>query len=484
MTEQNSSAAAPAIQVQILGKSEIQRFTGSFNIGRAPDNDVVVYHEKVSQQHAAVVLTDGQWYLHDRGSSNGTFVHGKRTDGSRLAGSVRVRLGHDGPTLVLTTEGAEPAARPTVLSEPSESKILDRFFGGRTPLDMSRHTALLRKVLHKEQKRRTKPYLVALAVLAVLALCATAIMYVQRKQIQRAQAAAADLFYAMKSLELEVVRLRVSTAEGQSYRDQREELRRQYLDYLEDLGIYGEGTPQDIQLIYRVVHRFGESEVNVPRAFVNEIRRYIDRWRQSNRLDEYVARANENGYGPIIAQTMLANDMPPEFFYLALQESGFKLEAVGRETRYGIAKGMWQFMPETARALGLQTGPLVGVAQFDPLDERHQLEKSTEAAARYLWDIYTTDAQASGLLVIASYNWGQGNVLRLIRTMPENPRERNFWQLLTQYRDRIPEETYHYVFSIVSAAVIGENPSLFGFEFDPPLPREPETSEGGEIGAL
>jgi membrane-bound lytic murein transglycosylase D len=77
---------------------------------------------------------------------------------------------------------------------------------------------------------------------------------------------------------------------------------------------------------------------------------------------------------------------------------------------------------------------------------------------------------------MASYNWGQGNVLRLIRTMPENPRDRNFWQLLVRYRDQIPQETYHYVFSIVSAAVIGENPALFGFDFDPLLQGNQQTS--------
>lgn len=168
---------------------------------------------------------------------------------------------------------------------------------------------------------------------------------------------------------------------------------------------------------------------------------------------------------------MVEHDIPPEFFYLGLQESDFKLDAIGPETRFGIAKGMWQFVPGTARDYGLRTGPLVGVRRVDPLDERHDFEKSTLAAARYLRRLYTTDAQASGLLVIASYNWGQTRVLRLIRTMPENPRQRNFWQLLDKYRQEIPRETYDYVFSIVSAAVICERPELFGFDFAVPFER-------------
>ena len=53
--------------------------------------------------------------------------------------------------------------------------------------------------------------------------------------------------------------------------------------------------------------------------------------------------------------------------------------------------------------------------------------------------------------------------------MPENPRERNFWRLLVNHRKEIPQETYDYVFYIIAAAVIGENPGLFGFDFDNPF---------------
>ncbi len=467
---------SPAIQIQIVGGSATKSFARSFHIGRAVGTDVVVNDDRVSQQHAAVVLSDGKWYLQDLGSSNGTFIDGRRIDRAPIAGTVQVRLGHDGPTLILKTAGTDEGARPTVVTQPTESSILDRFLGDRAPSVMSPHTAMLRRVLRSEHRRRGKRYMIALAALALLVVIASAVVYVQRKQIQRARAAATELFYSMKSLELEVDRLQLSTQELQSYREQRDQMQQWYVDYLEYLGIYGDQTPQDLQLIYRVVHRFGESEVIVPREFIGEIRRYIERWRLSGRLDEAIARARQGNYAQQIADILLEQDLPPDFIYLALQESNLKLEAVGPETRYGIAKGMWQLMPETARSYGLQVGPLVGVARFDPSDDRHKLEPSTRAAARHLRYIYTTDAQASGLLVMASYNWGQGNVLRLIRTMPENPRDRNFWQLLVRYRDQIPQETYHYVFSIVSAAVIGENPALFGFDFDPLLQGNEQTS--------
>jgi len=161
--------------------------------------------------------------------------------------------------------------------------------------------------------------------------------------------------------------------------------------------------------------------------------------------------------------------MPPQFLYLALQESEFDSTAVGPATPFGFAKGMWQFIPSTATQYGLKTGPLKEFARMDPRDERHKVQKANSAAARYIRDIYNTEAQASGLLVMASYNWGHNAVKRLVRQLPENPRERNFWKFLAAYKGKIPKQTYDYVFMIFSAACVGENPEAFGFSFPKPL---------------
>ena len=151
------------------------------------------------------------------------------------------------------------------------------------------------------------------------------------------------------------------------------------------------------------------------------------------------------------------------------KKATYKYDVVGPITRYGYAKGMWQFIPMTATQYGLQTGPLVDLNKYDPLDDRYDFSKATRAAAKYINYIYQTEAQASGLIVIGSYNWGENNFRRLVKELPEDPKQRNFWNLLVKYRDRIPDETYNYVFYIFSAAVIGENPRLFGFDFDNPL---------------
>src|SRR5258706_258704 len=104
------------------------------------------------------------------------------------------------------------------------------------------------------------------------------------------------------------------------------------------------------------------------------------------------------------------------------------------------------------------------------------------AAARYLQTIYGTLAQASGLLVVAAYNWGEGRIVtRLsdlanpqggpdpLADLPEDPAARSYWRFFREFRERIPAETRDYVLKVFSAAVIGDDPALFGFAIENPL---------------
>jgi soluble lytic murein transglycosylase-like protein len=152
-----------------------------------------------------------------------------------------------------------------------------------------------------------------------------------------------------------------------------------------------------------------------------------------------------------------------------MQESKFDPRALGPLGNSGVPKGLWQLIPSTAEAYGLRLGPLQGDRAFDPQDERHDPARSTTAAARYLADLFSTDAQASGLLVLASYNMGDTRLRRLLRTLPESPAERNYWALLGRHRAQIPAETQEYVLRVIAAAAIGEDPKLFGFDTEGPL---------------
>ncbi|NML20577.1 lytic transglycosylase domain-containing protein [Pseudoflavitalea sp. G-6-1-2] len=125
--------------------------------------------------------------------------------------------------------------------------------------------------------------------------------------------------------------------------------------------------------------------------------------------------------------------LPTELKYLAVIESKLKRTAVS----WAGAVGPWQFMPGTARLLGLK------VARGK--DERTDFYKSTHAAAKYLRDLYTEFGD--WLLVIAAYNGGPGNVYSAIKKSGS----RNFWDL--QYYLPAESRTHvkkfigtHYVF--------------------------------------
>jgi hypothetical protein len=328
------------------------------------------------------------------------------------------------------------------------------------------------------QKRQTRKFAAVIAALFCLFIAAGIYALYKHQELRKQKLLAEDIFYTMKSMELEFAPLaktaRLSQdsdllAQVKQYQARRKVMENKYDKFIESLEIYKKSISPEERVILRIARTFGECEIKTPAGFVKEVLRYIEKWKTTPRLKRAILRARKNGYTAKIAESLLEYDLPPQFFYLALQESNFNIKACGPETKWGIAKGMWQFIPATAVYYGLRTGPLQHLRRPDPRDERHDFEKSTIAAAKYIKTIYDTDAQASGLLVMASYNWGERRVNRLLKTMPENPQERNFWLLLEKYKNKIPRETYDYVFHIFSAAVIGENPDLFGFDFENPL---------------
>jgi len=354
----------------------------------------------------------------------------------------------------------------------------ERYFGTAASDEaVGGRTLMIRKAFSKVQKKQRRLYMFIVGVAVVAAVGAAVYAYKKHQELTQQKALAEDLFYTMKALDVDIAnleRLVASSGNKQAedqirrYQERRRQMESNYDRFLSG-ALYDRAlTPQE-QLILRVTRLFGECDTAAPPEYLAEVARYVRAWQSTGRYATGVLRAQQMGYTKKIAQEFQRQNLPAQFFYLALQESGFNEAASGPPTRMGIAKGMWQFIPETATRYGLTVGPLAAYARPDPRDDRHNWEKATGAAARYIKDIYSTDAQASGLLVMASYNWGEGRVIRMLRAMPANPRDRNFWKVLALHRDQVPKETYDYVLNIVSAAAIGENPKLFGFAFDSPL---------------
>ena len=135
--------------------------------------------------------------------------------------------------------------------------------------------------------------------------------------------------------------------------------------------------------------------------------------------------------------------IPEELVYLALIESGFNPKAYSRAK----ASGIWQFVTKTARRFGLKVDMWV--------DERRDPEKSTYAAAAYLKSLY--EMFNSWDLAIASYNAGEGKILKAMR----KAKSQDFWEI--SKHAYLKKETKEYVPMFLAALTIAQDPQKYGF---------------------
>ena len=454
-------------------------FTEPFTIGRDPGCDVLTTDSGVSRLHVRISPVGGQWHVEDLDSGNGSFLDSVRIREAVLPLTSTLQLGD---TFKLWLNAPEAPSNIT------DEEIAERYFGDSADHELGDRTLRVRAAYRDIDKQQKLRYRATISAVFIVLIAAIGVGSYQHVKLQKTRELATNIFYNMKAVEIQVARIEDLVLdsgdanlinEAKNRREEVNALEAQYDQFLVDLEVLGPELSEQDRIILRVARMFGECELTMPPGFTDAVKGYIHKWRVTNQLRRSVQRMQDQNLTGIVSQAMLENHLPPQFLYLALKESGFDIQAVGPKTRFGIAKGLWQFIPSTARRYGLRTGPLVELPIHDPNDDRFKPELATPAAARYLKDIYSKEAQASGLLVMASYNWGPNNIRQRIRGMPNNPRERNFWELLKEHD--IPTETYDYVLYIFAAIVIGEDPALFGFDFDNPLQDVDLTLGDGKI---
>lgn len=162
---------------------------------------------------------------------------------------------------------------------------------------------------------------------------------------------------------------------------------------------------------------------------------FIESYKRSGRYrDEMVKSFHEAG-------------IPEEITWLPLIESGFKVRALSKAR----ALGLWQFIPSTGYKFGLKRTSWV--------DERLDPDKSTAAAIAYLKELHQMFGDWA--TVLAAYNCGEGNVLRVIRQQKIDYLD-NFWDLY----GRLPRETARYYPRFLAVLTILKDPAKYGFTFD------------------
>jgi len=502
-------------------------FKQGFTAGRSQDNDIVIQNSEISRHHLEVKWEHENWWIYDLNSANGIYIQGELVEHkSKLNFPALVSMGDSGIILRIQTTGQcsetdkktikdsfEPplvkgASDVNIQRNISKESIIARLLAKEEAEDIGDYTRMVRALIHEDRTNRGKKYKKAIWGLGILFLLSAGLVTHQYVALSNARTLAIDMFYDIKTLEVSLsqadIRLEESAdlleqtikiaaneklkirqeeikaeqekifAERKRMGEERKKLnsmKAKYQQYVKEATFFRLRFPTaasyEEELIAKVAREFNESELELPDGFVKEVKRYIKYWQQSPRMEEAIGRLEKNNYAPAIISSLKQEGLPLYFLYLPLQESNYDTHAIGPKTPYGVAKGAWQFLATTGQEYGLLSGPLAAVRKYDELDARFDFNQATRAGAKYLKHIYSTEAQASGLLVVASYNYGHNRVKDMIKEMPDNPRDKTFWKFIKQYE--IPKETYDYVFYIFSAAVIGEDPKHFGFRFNPPL---------------
>ena len=180
-------------------------------------------------------------------------------------------------------------------------------------------------------------------------------------------------------------------------------------------------TPATLQEL--VGDRMSCFETAAPHQFNNAVMAYVRLFTERQRGYTQRVLERQDFYFPIFEKYLAKYNLPDELKYLSVVESALIPTA---KSQVG-AVGLWQFMPATGNDMRLKRDEWV--------DERMHPEKSTEAACRYLRDLYRMFHDWE--LVLAAYNWGAGNVQRVIKRTGK----RNFWDMYPH----MPAETRNYV---------------------------------------
>lgn len=152
----------------------------------------------------------------------------------------------------------------------------------------------------------------------------------------------------------------------------------------------------------------------------------------------WIKRANR--FFPYIEKVLKDKSLPDDLKYVAIAESALKPHATSNKG----AVGYWQFIEGTGIKYGMEI--------TENIDERRNLTNSTEAAAKYLTDLYALFG--SWTLAAAAYNMGEEGLKTELLMQKTN----NYYKLY------LNQETSRYIFRILAAKIIMSNPEKYGYD--------------------
>ena len=182
---------------------------------------------------------------------------------------------------------------------------------------------------------------------------------------------------------------------------------------------------------------------DIPVTYNSKVKWWIQNFQGGGRRWFKTWLERSNAYLPHMQSLMAKDGMPQDLAYISMIESGFSAHATSNMD----AVGYWQFIGPTANRYGLTTSWW--------LDERRDFLKSTQAASKYLSDLYRVFK--NWYLTASAYNMGESRLKRLI----EKYQTQDFWVLSKM--EGFPQETREYIPKLLATVLISKSPKLYGF---------------------
>lgn len=178
------------------------------------------------------------------------------------------------------------------------------------------------------------------------------------------------------------------------------------------------------------ISRLQSLDSYIPLPYNDAVKKFINFYLNRRRGQVSIMMGLTNYYFPLFEEALARYDLPSELKYLPIIESALNPKIVSRAG----ASGLWQFMHGTAKLYGLEINSYI--------DERNDPIKSTDAAARYLRDLYTI--YGDWHIVIAAYNCGPGNINKAVR---RSGGKQTYWEIYS----KLPKETRGYIPIFIAA---------------------------------
>ncbi|MCL2689925.1 MAG: transglycosylase SLT domain-containing protein [Chitinispirillia bacterium] len=428
------------------GESPILLAVGTVSLGRHSRNTIAFSSEDkcVSGYHALIYVSSDKLLLQDMQSTNGTFVNGSKIQDERtVKEGDEIGLGISGPRFrVIRRSAAEnnstgidrpkhndnvAAQKPVNDNRPITSTTTIKTTGSNNSPAAQTITA---------KKSAVSKHIITGSIAALMLIALIFVISFTSGNTGKTKPASSQPSTSP----------RFNFTPGESSSNN--------IDYdFDDIGRADVSSGRSVveARIDAILRRFGERDYQIPPEMVARVEFYIARETGPRRRTVAMFMERRKQYFPMIQRIFTEKNIPLDLAYVSIVESGLDPYALS----HAGAKGIWQFMPRTARAYGLEVSA--------HRDDRTDPEKSTYAAAAYFRHLIAIfGSRSSVMLCMAAYNAGETRIINALKRIEDPMNNRDFWYL---YRRKwLAEETNEYIPQILALIIISEHMEEYGFE--------------------